>query len=292
MRSYFTYPIHTACLPNGFELNAFSENNIRRVYRHHHDFYELYLFLNGEAEFLVEERAVPLSRYTLLLIPPGVSHSLRFLDEDSIYQRTVLWILPELVLRVSGEGWETPLELQLSVEDGAAVERLLALLEGEQARLERDFSNFEGRDTVYADYIRLLLIQLTRLREQEGGASAFLRRAQGFIDAHLPDDLSAAHIASALHMGKSHLMRRFRAEAGVSLHQYVLKRRLQHAKRLLARGGGAGECASLSGFLDYTTFYKAFTREFGLSPSRFCEGFHVASGARKMEEARDHDTTA
>ena len=292
MRSYFTYPIHTACLPNGFELNAFSENNIRRVYRHHHDFYELYLFLSGEAEFLVEERVVPLSRYTLLLIPPGTSHSLRFLDDTSAYQRTVLWILPELVLRVSSEGWETPLELQLSGEDGAAVESLLSLLEGEQARLERDFSNFEGRDTVYADYIRLLLIQLTRLREQEGGASAFLRRAQGYIDAHLPDDLSAAHIAGALHMGKSHLMRRFHAEAGVSLHQYVLKRRLQHAKRLLARGGGAGECASLSGFLDYTTFYKAFTREFGLSPSRFCEGFHVASGARETEETRTQDTTA
>ena len=50
MRSYFTYPIGTACLPNGFELNSYAENNIRRVYRHHHEFYELYFFLSGNAE--------------------------------------------------------------------------------------------------------------------------------------------------------------------------------------------------------------------------------------------------
>ncbi|HQQ41316.1 MAG TPA: hypothetical protein PLR57_07385, partial [Clostridia bacterium] len=35
-----TYPIGSACLPRGFELNSLSVHNIRRVYRHHHDFYE------------------------------------------------------------------------------------------------------------------------------------------------------------------------------------------------------------------------------------------------------------
>ncbi|NLI53948.1 MAG: AraC family transcriptional regulator [Clostridiales bacterium] len=295
MRSYFTYPIGAACLPNGFELNSFAENNIRRVYRHRHEFYELYLFLSGHAEFLIEDRAVPLCRNTLLLLPPGCSHSLRFFDEQSVYQRTVLWVLPELLARVSGEDWGEPLELQLSEADGETVGRLLSLLDAEQDRLERDFSEFEGRDTVYADYIRLIFVQLMRLRERGAGASAFLRRAQAYIAAHLTGDLRADTIAAALHMGRTHLMRRFHAESGVSLHRYVVKVRLQRARRLLARGLGAGECASQAGFLDYTTFYKAFLREYGLSPSRFGEGFRTAqtaaaadAPAAKADESRLH----
>lgn len=277
MRRYLTYPIGTACLPSGFELNSFSENNIRRVYRHHHDFYELYLFLNGHAEFLIEERTVALQRHTLLLIPPGCSHSLRFLDDESVYQRTVLWVVPELMNRVSDDTWSKPVELHLSESDGATIEQLLSLLDDEQELLERDFSGFEGRDTVYADYIRLIFVQLMRLREHGGSTSAFLRNVKAYVDTHLTGDLRADTIAGALHTGKTHLMRRFHAESGVSLHQYVLKLRLQHARRLLARGGGAGESAVQSGFSDYTTFYKAFIREYGLSPSSFCEGFRVAS---------------
>ncbi len=276
MRRYLTYPIGTACLPTGFELNSFSENNIRRVYRHHHDFYEMYLFLNGHAEFLIEERTVTLQRHTLLLVPPGYSHSLRFLDDESVYQRTVLWVVPELLNRISDGTWSEPVELHLSESDGATIEQLLSLLDDEQELLERDFSGFEGRDTVYADYIRLIFVHLMRLREHGGNTSAFLRNVKAYIDMRLTGDLRADTIAGALHTGKTHLMRRFHAESGVSLHQYILKLRLQHARRLLTRGSGAGESAAQSGFSEYTTFYKAFIREYGLSPSSFCEGFHIA----------------
>lgn len=276
MRQYLTYPIGTACLPRGFELNSFTEHNIRRVYQHHHDFYELYFFLNGHAEFLIEDRAVGLSRHTLLLLPPGCLHSLRFLDDKSDYQRTVLWVVPELIGRIADGAWSEPVELHLSDADGAIIARLLSLLDEEQTRLERDFSEFEGRETVYAEYIRLIFIHLLRLREHGGGTSAFLRSAKAYIDAHLTDDLRAETIASALHMGKTHLMRRFHTESGISLHQYILKLRLQRARRLLSRGIGAVESANQSGFSDYTTFYKAFLREYGLTPSAYCVGFRIA----------------
>lgn len=275
MRTYLTYPIGSACLPRGFELNSFSEHSFRRVYRHHHDFYELYLFISGNAEFLIEENTVSLSRNTLLLLPPGCMHSLRFLDEESVYRRTVLWVVPELLSRVSDSVWDEPFELHLSDADGLAIERLLSLLDEEQNRLERDFSEFEGRDTVFAEYIRLIFIHLMRLREQSGGTSAFLRTAKAYIDTHLAEDLRAETISSALHMGKTHLMRRFHAESGISLHQYILKLRLQRARRLLSRGVGAVESSQLSGFSDYTTFYKAFQREYGLSPSSFYGGFRM-----------------
>lgn len=284
MRNYFTYPIGAACLPNGFELNSFGEHNIQRVYSHRHEFYELYLFLAGHAEFLIGEQTVALKPRTLLLLPPNTVHSLRFLDGESVYQRTVLWVSPALFERSSPEVWDTPQEVMLSGPDGAAVEGLLTLLDAEQSRMERDFSDYEGRETVYADYIRLILTHLCRLRDRAIPASPFLRRVQGYIEAHLAGDLSAGAIARALHVGKSHLMRRFREEAGVSLHQYILKLRLLRARRLLSRGGTAAESADAAGFFDYTTFYKAFIREYGMTPSRFRDEFRIASSAQEQTD--------
>lgn len=289
MRQYLTYPISTACLPRGFELNSFTEHNIRRVYQHHHDFYELYLFLSGRAEFLVENSVVSLGRYTLILIPPGYLHSLRFLDDESDYQRTVLWVVPDLIGRVTDGAWSEPLEVHLSDADGTVIERLLSLLDEEQTRLERDFSDFEGCETVYAEYIRLIFIHIMRLRERSGGTSAFLRSAKAYIDAHLAGDLRAETIASSLHMGKTHLMRRFHAESGISLHQYVLKLRLQRARRLLSRGVGAVESANQSGFSDYTTFYKAFLREYGLTPSVYCAGFRITQNEVDNHSQEEYD---
>ncbi len=280
MRNYDTYPIDAACLTNGFELNSFGEHNVRRIYRHYHAFYELYLFIGGDAEFMIEGRTVALKPHTLLLLPPNTVHSLRFLNGESAYRRTVLWISPELFERISPEGWDAPQEFLPAGADAAALEGLLALLDGEQARLERDFSGFEGRETVYADYIRLILIHLCRLKDRAVPPSPFLRGTQAYIETHLAGDLSADAIARALHMGKSHLMRRFRAEADVTLHQYVLKLRLQKAKRLLSRGDTAAEAADAAGFSDYTTFYKAFVREFAMSPSQYRDGFHIAPGAQ------------
>lgn len=283
MRNYFSYPVGAGCLTNGFELNAFSESNIPRVYRHSHEFFELYLFLRGNAEFSIEERAVALAPYTLLLLPPGTAHSLRFLSEGEVYRRTVLWLAPDVLRRLAPAPLDAPLELRLNESDGADLERLLALLEGEQTRLERDFSAFEGRETVYADYIRLILTLVCRLRCGAAQETPFLRRAQGYVEAHLQDDLSAETVARALHMGKSHLMRRFSAEAGVPLHRYVLKLRLQKAKRLLSRGAGAQQAAGGAGFTEYTTFYKAFLREYGISPARYREGFSLTDAG---EEAK------
>lgn len=55
----------------------------------------------------------------------------------------------------------------------------------------------------------------------------------------------------------------------MSLHQYILVKRVLLAIRLMHRGVGATQAALESGFSDYSCFDKAFVKAIGLSPREY-----------------------
>ena len=48
--------------------------------------------------------------------------------------------------------------------------------------------------------------------------------------------------------------------------QYITRKRILYAQKLYQSGQSLSEVAALSGFTDYSAFYKAFTKETGLAP--------------------------
>jgi AraC-like DNA-binding protein len=92
-----------------------------------------------------------------------------------------------------------------------------------------------------------------------------------YINAHLDGDLSVAGLAGLVYTSKYHFMRRFRAQTGYSVHQYVLEKRLLAAAALLRAGTPAQQAGLRCGFQDYSAFYRAFKRQFGVPPRQFGE---------------------
>lgn len=68
-------------------------------------------------------------------------------------------------------------------------------------------------------------------------SSAKLRQILLFIDDHLSRDLSLAEIARVAGRSVSHTSAQFRAAVGQSIHQYVLRRRVERAAWLLQKSG-------------------------------------------------------
>ena len=56
---------------------------------------------------------------------------------------------------------------------------------------------------------------------------------------------------------------------GISLYRYITQRRLIAAKLLIGENHPLEEVARRVGFLDYSTFYRAFKQEYGISPRQF-----------------------
>ena len=74
---------------------------------------------------------------------------------------------------------------------------------------------------------------------------------------------------------KFRLLRRFRAEIGVSPHQFLISVRVAHARRLLAVGTPISEVAANTGFADQSHLTRQFRRRLGLTPGRYRQAAHV-----------------
>jgi AraC-like DNA-binding protein len=92
------------------------------------------------------------------------------------------------------------------------------------------------------------------------------------IAENLSTELSLADIADKLFVSKYYLSHAFSREVGVSVYRYIMLRRLLLARQMLLDGEAAGQVCRSCGFADYTSFYRAFKSEYGISPREFTAG--------------------
>jgi AraC-like DNA-binding protein len=94
-----------------------------------------------------------------------------------------------------------------------------------------------------------------------------MQRACAHIDAHLDQELTVQSIANAAGVNSVILQRAFRADQGVSIFEYVRRRRLDYAREALERDDiSVGEAAYMVGYKSPCNFSTAFRRRFGISP--------------------------
>ena len=100
---------------------------------------------------------------------------------------------------------------------------------------------------------------------------AILTRVLTYIDGNLQADLSLASLEKRFFINRSYLSRLCRNYLGISLHRYIILRRINKAKALLAAGKSAMEACKDSGFNDYSNFRKMFKKVTNLSPSAYAK---------------------
>jgi LacI family transcriptional regulator len=112
---------------------------------------------------------------------------------------------------------------------------------------------------------------ITRLSTDTCAVSdAHVARALGYIAEHFPEpELGIAGVAEAVGISRRHLERSFRRETGNTIHEFIIKRRMQEASRMLRTHPRAkvGAIAELVGFGAAGSFFRTFRRYFGESPS-------------------------
>ena len=97
-----------------------------------------------------------------------------------------------------------------------------------------------------------------------------LRRACGFIDAHLCGDPSVSDLARECRRSASHFARAFRQSTGMAPHRWIMKRRIERAKELLLEGElDLVQIALACGFFDQSHFIRNFGRSEGHSPGKW-----------------------
>jgi AraC-like DNA-binding protein len=113
-----------------------------------------------------------------------------------------------------------------------------------------------------SDYLR---------QHYRGGLSGRqLRRALEFIDANATLKLTADTIAGAVGLSKYHFGKAFKQSTGVTLHSYVLARRVCRSKELLAYSDlPLAAVAQSAGFSSQSHFTAMFSTRMGISPGSY-----------------------
>jgi AraC family transcriptional regulator len=93
------------------------------------------------------------------------------------------------------------------------------------------------------------------------------RRLAAFIEEHLDEDLSIARLAGSAAISASHFKMLFKRTTGMPVHQYVVQRRVERARTLLASGDlSASQVALAAGFAHQSHMARAMRRLLGVTP--------------------------
>ncbi|MBV8864722.1 MAG: helix-turn-helix domain-containing protein [Acidobacteriaceae bacterium] len=146
------------------------------------------------------------------------------------------------------------------------------------ATVRREFHSPFGVSRLYIESVGHVLAghllrqhaQTAQMRpEKDALSAAEVRRVSQFVEEHI-EHLSIEDLAGLLHMGPQRFTRSFKAATGQTPYQYVLQRRIEQAKRLLAHSRlTLAEIAYQLGFASQSHFTAVFHRATGLTPKGY-----------------------
>ena len=286
-----------------FEIYYYEDKVLENVSMHRHDYYEIYFFLEGNLSYQIGKNVYPLSYGDICLIPPGVYHRPKFKNTDLPYRRIVLWLSPSYYNRLVAQNSDLAYGYNLGHEISChhfpsnmstaqmLFSKLVAIIE------ERNMDNPFKEATLDCDITSLMLAinrniymrhnksNINKGKEQD---TLFTRLCE-YINANLDSDLSLDAIASTFYVSKYHISHIFKDNMGISLHQYLQKKRLEACKASILSGESFKDVAEAYGFTDYTSFFRAFKKEYGISPKEFKEANLISTqDSKEVTDTIEH----
>lgn len=176
---------------------------------------------------------------------------------------------PSIVARVASEIGRKDAQSGLATRHILKDERI-----GHLARaLESERQAGTPGGQLYADSIGVALaVQLLGLAgtapaPRRGLSAAQLKRVFDFVEARLDQPLTIEALAREAGASASHLRHWFKAATGMSVHRYVVRRRVERARSLLRQGTlSASEVALAAGFAHQSHMAHWMRRELGTTP--------------------------
>ncbi len=255
------YDFRLSCNRVGLQLcnsTLFSEREI-------HPYHEILYYIDGDATFLSESFQKELKSGTLIVIPKESYHFFRLKAPERFTR-----------LKISFPDGLDALSPATAVTDEIRVienvdATLLYALNQMCSELGGDKAGEHSAFLVYTAFLMLMAqinVQNEKKSEVKYRESAHLAtRILEYINESLEGDVSIRAIATAMNTSESTLTHCFKHELGISLHRYIIEKRLIYAKRLIAEGNNPSKIYVRCGYGDYSSFYKAYKKMFGTSPS-------------------------
>lgn len=250
-----------------------------QIQLHSHAFFELIYCRNTcGAEYLIGSERYRLMRGDVIFVPPGVSH--RPLLPENIsepYKRYVLWMSHEFMeyyatlfsypfsekhagpnmLRIAGTKWNDKIAqfFRMGVEEAEAKE--------------------DGWEAAVVGNTISLLTEIKRATDDRGAYALEAEKPElldgimEYVENNYSKNIIIGEMSKEFYVSASTISHLFKQKLGISFYRFVTQRRLIEAKKLIEGNAPLEEVAMKVGFEDYSGFYRAFKKEYGISPRQY-----------------------
>ena len=245
---------------------------------HIHDCYELYYSISGGKQFLIDNRFYSIAPGDLFIINQYESHKLTQID-NSVHERIVLSIYPDFVKRLSTP--ETNLDYCFSNRD-SRFQHKVSLDKAAQSRFLYYISKITSakgyaHDIVEQAAFMELMVMINALSNANAAVDSvsdykYNRQVDdilAYINQNISQNITVEQLAANFFLSESYICRIFKQATGTTINKYITARRISIAKAHLNEGDSVGIAFEKSGFGDYSSFFKAFTKAVGVSPKKY-----------------------
>ena len=248
---------------------------------HHNDFYEVYFFISGKVNYMIEGKSYILKPDDILIIGNKEIHK-PIVDPEFSYERVVLSINPEFISNKN----ISEIDLSICFDPSTRNHHNLLRLNSDMLyTIRRILYNLNSvfNSKSYGDsmlkhlYLLELLIYLNKACLEKDAQNANsniicnekISKVIEYINSNIFEDLSLDNISSKFYTSKYHLAREFKRHTGCTFHSFIQQKRFIHAKTLLKEGYTVASVCEKCGFNDYSNFIRAFRTNWGVTPKEY-----------------------
>ncbi len=254
-----------------------SREQLERTLHVHPNAYEIMLFKSGNVDYFINDTTYHLKPGDLTFVRPNDIHGY-FVHDNSPYERLPVHINENFITGLSTGQTDllacfsapSPSPARLNQEQIKQFEQCV------DSSIQAINENVFGCDVWLKSNLSIILLLANSAQQQNDLESndilpKIVQDAIAYINSNFSNAISIQGIADHLSISRSRLCHVFKEFMGISLWNYVVIRRIQHAQALLKQGVSITTACFECGFQNYAHFIKVFTKFVGSSPGKYAK---------------------
>lgn len=232
---------------------------------HFHDITEIIFIKSGDVSYLVNGKKYKLKKNMLVISRPTDRHCICIDGQDKYERYDILFNEKKL----SYDIYENiPADINvIDFSENRNVINIFSKMDYYCENLIEDRIAGILTNLIEEVFINIIMEVGNNGQKNYEQTNPIICKAVAYIDRNLLTLKDIEEICNELYITKSHLHHLFVKYLKITPKKYIIAKRLAMAQREIYSGGKATEICFKFGFSDYSTFYRAYKKHFGSSPS-------------------------
>lgn len=244
--------------------------DVRQFQMHVHEGMELLFIISGRGRYLVEGVSYPIQAGDIFITQMAEVHVAEIQFQSQNYERVVIEFKPECIKETLNTHLLAPfIQRENSTLNRYTKEEIST--DYIRSCTDRIFKVCKKGQAAVISYLLPILQELYNAWENkqnttDNASYSLATKVVAYVNKHLFDLTGLEQLERDLFLSRTHINRIFHSVTGSSVWNYVRIKRLYAAREMLQKGTPATTAALHCGYQDYSTFFRAYKKQFSHSP--------------------------